>query len=203
VRKLLGKNDIEDALKRLDTLTMEEARMAVAENLKVTNRVDGKVDKVDSKVEKVDDKVDMVDDKVGKVDNKVTVLVDAANEEKRSYFSHIAVGSLNLSILPESLLREKSKKWLSPPDPSTNHNIARKAHHKGTASWFFQSRIYEEWKSSPSFLWIHGKRTLLSSMLPQTPLTPIFAAGSGKSILWFVISFFATCIYSYSFPALA
>ena len=43
VKKLLGKNDIEDALKRLDTLTMEEARMAIAENLKVTNRVDNKV----------------------------------------------------------------------------------------------------------------------------------------------------------------
>jgi hypothetical protein len=43
VKKLLGKNDIEDALKRLDTLTMEEARMAIAETLKVTNRVDDKV----------------------------------------------------------------------------------------------------------------------------------------------------------------
>ena len=50
VKKLLGKNDIEDALKRLDTLTMEEARMAIAETLKVTNRVDNKVDKVDDKV---------------------------------------------------------------------------------------------------------------------------------------------------------
>ena len=57
VQKLLGKNDIEDALKRLDTLTMEESRMAIAETLKVTNRVDGKVDKVDNKVDKVDDKV--------------------------------------------------------------------------------------------------------------------------------------------------
>jgi hypothetical protein len=83
VHKLLGKNDIEDALKRLDTLTTEEARMATVENLKVTNRVDGKVDKVDSKVDKVDDKVDKVDDKVDKVDdkvekvdNKVTVLID-------------------------------------------------------------------------------------------------------------------------------
>jgi hypothetical protein len=69
VRKLLGKNDIEDALKRLDTLTMEEARMAIAENLKVTNRVDGKIDKVDDKVNRVCDKVD-------EVDNKVTVLID-------------------------------------------------------------------------------------------------------------------------------
>ena len=43
MKKLLGKNDIEDALKRLDTLTQEEARMATAENLKVTNRVEGKV----------------------------------------------------------------------------------------------------------------------------------------------------------------
>ena len=43
MKKLLGKNDVEDALKRLDTLTMEEARMAIAETLKVTNRVDNKV----------------------------------------------------------------------------------------------------------------------------------------------------------------
>ena len=43
VKKLLGRNDIEDAFKRLDTLTMEEARMAIAETLKVTNRVDDKV----------------------------------------------------------------------------------------------------------------------------------------------------------------
>jgi hypothetical protein len=43
VKKLLGKNDIEDALKKLDTLTVEEARMATAETLKVTNRVDDKV----------------------------------------------------------------------------------------------------------------------------------------------------------------
>ena len=43
MKKVLGKNDIEDALKRLDTLTMEEARMAIAETLKVTNKVDDKV----------------------------------------------------------------------------------------------------------------------------------------------------------------
>jgi hypothetical protein len=43
VKKLLGRNDIDDALKRLDSLTIEEARMAIAEILKVTNRVDNKV----------------------------------------------------------------------------------------------------------------------------------------------------------------
>ena len=85
--------------------------------------------------------------------------------------------------------REKLKNWLSPPDPSTNHNIARKVHHKGTTSWFFQGSIFKQWKSSP-LLWIHGKRTSLClSAAAHTPLTPIFAAGSGKSVLWFVISY--------------
>jgi hypothetical protein len=50
VNKLLGKNNIEDALKRLDTLTMEEARMAIAETLNVTHRVDDTVNRVDDKV---------------------------------------------------------------------------------------------------------------------------------------------------------
>jgi hypothetical protein len=46
LKKLLGKNDIEDALKRLDTLTQEEARMATAEVLKVTHGVNAKLDTV-------------------------------------------------------------------------------------------------------------------------------------------------------------
>jgi hypothetical protein len=43
LRKLIGKNDIEGALKRLDKLTQEEARMATAEVLKVTHSIDDKV----------------------------------------------------------------------------------------------------------------------------------------------------------------
>ena len=43
MNKLLGRNDVEDSLKRLDTLTQEEARMAIAETLNVTHRVEDKV----------------------------------------------------------------------------------------------------------------------------------------------------------------
>jgi hypothetical protein len=93
---------------------------------------------------------------------------DTASEEKRSYSDLTAIDSRGLFLLTESQLREKLQKWLSPPNPSTNHNIARKAHHKGTASWFFQGSIFEQWKSSPSLLWIHGKRTFL--FLSTTPL---------------------------------
>ena len=79
MKKILGKTDIEDALKRLDTLTTEEARLAIAETLKVTNRVEDKVDKVDDKVDKVDDKVDKVDDKVDMVDDKVDKVDNTVN----------------------------------------------------------------------------------------------------------------------------
>ena len=39
LKKLAGKTDLEDAVKRLDNLTQEEARMALAEVLKITHKV--------------------------------------------------------------------------------------------------------------------------------------------------------------------
>ena len=60
-----------------------------------------------------------------------------------------------------SQLRQDLRRWLSPPDPSTNHNIACGARHEGTAEWFFQGSIFREWKSTGYLLWVHGKRTFL------------------------------------------
>ena len=83
---------------------------------------------------------------------------NAADNEKRSCSILTALDSRGLFILTE---RQQLKKWLSPLDPSINHNNARRAHHEGTANWFFRSSNFDEWKSSPSLLWIHGKRTFL------------------------------------------
>ena len=55
--------------------------------------------------------------------------------------------------------RQDLRRWLFPPDPSTNHNTARKTYHEGTATWFFRGGPFNEWKSGLSLLWIHGKRT--------------------------------------------
>ena len=68
----------------------------------------------------------------------------------------------NLNILTGNQLKQLLRAWLSPADPSINHNIARKAQYKGTAVWFFQSSIIVEWKSTGSLLWVHGKRAFLS-----------------------------------------
>ena len=56
-------------------------------------------------------------------------------------------------------MQESFRRWLSPPDPSKNYNIARKAHHKGSAEWFVHGNMFYEWKrATSSLLWIHGKR---------------------------------------------
>ena len=80
--------------------------------------------------------------------------------------------------------------WFSPPDPWTNHNIARELRQVGTAEWFIQGSTFSEWKSSGwnSVLWIHGKREFHPAIAPFQRLITFspFVAGSGKSVFWYV-----------------
>jgi hypothetical protein len=46
----VGRTDIEDALQRLDKLTQEEARMAIAEGLKITHGIDNRVNDVGDQI---------------------------------------------------------------------------------------------------------------------------------------------------------
>ncbi|KAH9062463.1 ankyrin repeat-containing domain protein [Lactarius vividus] len=112
LHRLLGGTDIEDALRRLDKLTQEEARMIMAQVLKFTHE-----------------------------------LMSATNEQNRDQS------------------REKHRGWISPPNPSVNHNVACKAHQGGTTTWLLQNDTFKKWQKSGSLLWIHGK------------------PGSGKSIV--------------------
>ena len=71
-------------------------------------------------------------------------------------------------------LRESLRSWMTPPDPSTNHNIATDIHHGGSAEWFSEGSIFAEWKSTGSLLWIYGKRMLFPLFLDH-PLTAVYA----------------------------
>ena len=62
--KLTGNRDIEDSLERLDKLTQEEARMASAEQLKMTHSVDHRVRDVRGDVQDVGKRIQDVDDKL-------------------------------------------------------------------------------------------------------------------------------------------
>jgi len=76
MKKLIGRADVEEALKRLDKLTHEEARMATTEVLKATHTVDGRVRGVSYQVVGVDDRVAGVDERVRVVADKVSEVID-------------------------------------------------------------------------------------------------------------------------------
>ncbi len=73
--------DLEDALKRLDKLTQEEARMALAEVLRITNDIHDDVKIIDSKV-------DDIGDKLQSMDNKVQVVINRARAISSQSFIH-------------------------------------------------------------------------------------------------------------------
>ena len=62
MKRLIGRTDVDDALKRLDKLTHEEARMATTEVLKATHTVDDRVRGVSDQVVGVAAKVSEVID---------------------------------------------------------------------------------------------------------------------------------------------
>ena len=76
MKRLIGRTDMEDALKKLDKLTDEEARMAVAQNLKATHNVNERVRGVANTVVAVDNRVADVDDRVAGVDSRVACVED-------------------------------------------------------------------------------------------------------------------------------
>lgn len=69
---------MEDALKRLDTLTQEEARMASAQNLRITHSVDERVRVVVDTVDVIDNRVASVNDRVVTVDKNLIQVIAGA-----------------------------------------------------------------------------------------------------------------------------
>jgi hypothetical protein len=112
------------------------------------------------------------------------------NKTSRPYSHNATLTNVDSEVtVTGDQLQENHRRWLSPPDPSTNHNIAHRSHHSGTASWFIQGDTFKEWKSTGSLLWIHGNREYSSLFLIFLWLMAVYShtvAGSGKSVLWYV-----------------
>jgi hypothetical protein len=151
-RKLTGNREIEDGLERLDKLTQEEARMASAEQLKMTHTVDGKVMGVDDRVRGVEGQVegvrsDVQDVRVDAQDVRVDVQ-DAlhrgrlAHRHEQGIDSNVRAVDDKLDQASRNQLRDSLLRWLSPPNPSVNHNIARKAALRASPSRRHNSMVF-------------------------------------------------------------
>ena len=83
LRRMIGRTDLEDGIKKLDKLTNEEVAMASAQLLKVTHNIDNNVMRVDEGVTRVDEnvlvvksEVQVVNDNIKAVDDKVQAMAD-------------------------------------------------------------------------------------------------------------------------------
>ncbi|KAH9160508.1 hypothetical protein EDB89DRAFT_882597 [Lactarius sanguifluus] len=150
-----------------------------------------KVDDVGDKMEDIHDKVERIGDRVQRVDEKVQVVIDDDIEarlvatEVKSLLKTITQQTANsVDEIKWNQITHLLRAWLSPADPSTNHNIARKAQHKGTAVWFFQGSNFIEWKSTGSLLWIHGKPGSGKSVICSSVIQDIVAVcETGSAIM--------------------
>ena len=105
-------------------------------------------------------------------------VIEVDQVKRLSSWPHQRRFSADYPIPLGNQLRDSVHKWLSPPDPSKNHNIACGTRHKKMASWFFEGSIFQEWKSTGSLLWVHGKRS-------SRPLSNITPADSVLYCSWF------------------
>ncbi|KAG5793238.1 hypothetical protein H9Q69_007716 [Fusarium xylarioides] len=75
----------------------------------------------------------------------------------------------------------KIERWLSPPDYSTNANLARERRHPGTGTWLLNSPAFQEWKlGTRQHLWLYGLagcgKTILSTTILDHLQTDTYTA---------------------------
>ena len=158
-KKLVGRADIEDKLQRLDELTLEEAQMAAEEVQKINYSVvsEGITPHRTFRPSCLAAEVVLTFSLPDAQEPQVATVAHGAGDLTRPSTSS-TVTNRALNALQGHQLLAEVQAWLSPPDPSANYNVACQVRHKGTTDWFRNGRTFQKWKSTGSFLWIHGKR---------------------------------------------
>jgi hypothetical protein len=78
------------------------------------------------------------------------------------------------------------ERWLSPPDYSTNANLARKRRHPGTGTWLLNSHAFQEWKlGSRRHLWFYGLAGCGKTILSTTILDHLLQIDTHTTLTFF------------------
>ncbi|KAI0258430.1 hypothetical protein BC834DRAFT_963313, partial [Gloeopeniophorella convolvens] len=93
----------------------------------------------------------------------------------------------------EEMYRE-IRKWLSPPDPSTNHNDTQDRHHEGTSTWLVNSKDFLEWKAQGSLLWISGKPGAGKTFLCSTVVEDLCNSPTDPDV-WTIATAYFYCTF--------
>jgi hypothetical protein len=78
------------------------------------------------------------------VEDALQRLDELTQETRTTVAEHSAV----IRGVKHAAARERLRSWLSPPNPSINHDMACSAHRDGTATWFTHGTSFRDWKST-------------------------------------------------------
>ncbi|KDN72344.1 hypothetical protein CSUB01_00027 [Colletotrichum sublineola] len=105
------------------------------------------------------------------------------NDQWQQYASATAAAVVSIASERHA---EKIKRWLQPPDPSTNANHARKLRHEGTGMWLLEHPVFQSWcTGSRRYSWLHGLAGCGKTILSTTVLDHLTSKKDGR-----VLSFF-------------
>jgi hypothetical protein len=183
LKKLLGRNDVEDALKRLDKLTQEEAKMATAEVFKSTRNVDDNVKMLIDGIQSEffsrtccpDGLYRQMTRRQERICNKRSVrhflLLPHLLLETQSWSqeSKCAVGFLPLIL--QRVITSPATLTMREQPPGSFRVVCLKSGDQRLRSCGYMANV-----------------CFLHSLQPSTSQTCILVAGSGKSVLWLVAS---------------
>ncbi|KAH9161011.1 hypothetical protein EDB89DRAFT_1914149 [Lactarius sanguifluus] len=202
LKRAVGITKLEDGLKKLDKMTNDEARMASAEQLRNSHNIDKKLEGVDKKVQSVETQMKDVSDEVRDVNNvvregnqeinkMVQMVIDDGKEAATGAKVMMRQIAYDVDDAKRRELRASLRRWQSPSDTSTNHNIALDLRYNGIAGWFCNSNVFGEWMKTGSLLWVHGKpgsgKSVLCSSIIQK-ISELYEAGSA-SMAYFYFDF--------------
>ncbi|PNP74098.1 hypothetical protein FNYG_12562 [Fusarium nygamai] len=80
----------------------------------------------------------------------------------------------------------KIERWLSPPNYSTNANLARERRHPGTGTWLLSSPAFQEWKlGTRQHLWLYGLAGCGKTILSTTILDHLLQIDTHTTLTFF------------------
>ncbi|EXL39659.1 hypothetical protein FOCG_17746 [Fusarium oxysporum f. sp. radicis-lycopersici 26381] len=80
----------------------------------------------------------------------------------------------------------KIERWLSPPDYSTNANLARTRRHPGTGTWLLDSSAFREWTvGRRRHLWLYGLAGCGKTVLSTTILDHLLQIDTHTTLAFF------------------
>ncbi|KAL4756031.1 uncharacterized protein BDW70DRAFT_166850 [Aspergillus foveolatus] len=89
-------------------------------------------------------------------------------------------------FIRSDLHSDKIRRWLSPSDPSTNANQARRLRHEGTGAWLLENPVFHAWQSgSRRHLWLHGLAGCGKTDLSATVLDYLAKENNGLILSFF------------------